>query len=56
MTDSDADSIVEDIEAIMDRDDLSEISANGRALIEDEYSFEAAVKRYREILLALEDN
>jgi glycosyltransferase involved in cell wall biosynthesis len=56
MSDSNADSILVDIEAIMDRDDLNEISANGRTLIEDEYSFEAAVERYREILLALEDN
>jgi glycosyltransferase involved in cell wall biosynthesis len=55
MTDSDAETILEDIEAIMDRDDLTDISANGRALIEDKYSFEAAVERYREILSALGD-
>ncbi|MFC7020997.1 MULTISPECIES: glycosyltransferase family 4 protein [Haloarcula] len=38
------------IKAIFGRDDLSEVSANGRELIESEYSFEAACGRYREIL------
>ena len=56
MADSESEAILEDIETIMQRDDLAEISANGRALIEDEYSFEAAVDRYREILAALEGN
>jgi glycosyltransferase involved in cell wall biosynthesis len=56
MSDSDAEAILEDVETIMDRDDLDEISDNGRALIENEYSFEAAVDRYREILAALEGN
>jgi glycosyltransferase involved in cell wall biosynthesis len=41
------------IETISDRADLDEISANGRALIEDEYSFDAAVKRYRHIFQRL---
>ncbi|WP_135302724.1 glycosyltransferase [Haloarcula amylovorans] len=38
------------IESILNRDDRERISQNGRALIEREYSFEAAVERYREIL------
>ncbi len=41
------------IEGILARDDLSELSANGRELIETEYSFEAACDRYREILAAV---
>ncbi|WP_459194228.1 glycosyltransferase family 4 protein [Halosimplex sp. J119] len=36
--------------SILDREDLPEISEKGRALIEEEYSFEAAQRRYREIL------
>ena len=36
--------------AALDREDLAEVSANGRELIETEYSFEAAKRRYREIL------
>jgi hypothetical protein len=36
--------------AALDRDDLAEVSANGRELVETEYSFEAAKRRYREIL------
>ena len=43
-------SIAADIETILNRDDLSEISRNARRLIEDEYSFEVAVERYRRIL------
>ena len=38
------------IERILERGDLGEISQSGRALIESEYSFEAACDRYREIL------
>jgi len=38
------------IEGILARDDLAAISENGRTLIEDEYSFEAACERYRGIL------
>ncbi|MDQ2071861.1 glycosyltransferase family 4 protein [Haloarcula sp. H-GB4] len=38
------------IERILDRDDLATISENGRALIEREYSFDAACERYRGIL------
>ena len=36
--------------AALDRDDLAEVSANGRELVETEYSFEAAKRRYQEIL------
>lgn len=50
---TDADRILTDLERILGRDDLAEISANGRALVENEYSFDAAVDRYREILAAL---
>jgi glycosyltransferase involved in cell wall biosynthesis len=41
------------IEWILERDDLGEISARGRSLIEAEYSFEAACERYRGILRAV---
>jgi glycosyltransferase involved in cell wall biosynthesis len=42
--------LVEGIERILDRDDLATVSAAGRQLIEDEYSFAAACDRYRSIL------
>ena len=48
-----ADAIRQDVEAILEREDLPEMSRNGRELIEAEYSFEAAVDRYRDILGAL---
>lgn len=38
------------IAEILDRDDLAAVSARGRRLIEEEYSFDAAVARYRRIL------
>jgi glycosyltransferase involved in cell wall biosynthesis len=50
MTDTDPDQIAADIESILDRDDLDALSDTVRQLIEDEYSFEAAVERYRSIL------
>ncbi|GAA5433308.1 glycosyltransferase family 4 protein [Haloarcula japonica] len=37
---------------ILERDGLDRISENGRCLIENEYSFEAACERYRSILVA----
>ncbi|WP_313687006.1 glycosyltransferase family 4 protein [Halobellus marinus] len=43
-----------DITSILERDDLDQISRNGRALVLDEYSFEAAVKRYRTILTEID--
>jgi glycosyltransferase involved in cell wall biosynthesis len=42
--------LVDGIERILDRDDLAAVSAAGRQLIEDEYSFAAACDRYRAIL------
>lgn len=38
------------IEEILQREDLTEISQNSRRLIEEGYSFEAAVERYRTIV------
>jgi glycosyltransferase involved in cell wall biosynthesis len=53
MDELDADAITADVEAILDRDGLAEISRNGRRLVESEYSFPAAVDRYRAIIEAL---
>jgi glycosyltransferase involved in cell wall biosynthesis len=53
MADLGADAVRRDVEAILERDDLLEVSRNGRELVEAEYSFEAAVERYREVLGAL---
>jgi len=53
MADTDPAAIRADLLEILDRSDLSTISANGRALIEAEYSFAAAKRRYRDILLAV---
>lgn len=53
MDDLDADAIVRDVAAILEREDLAEISQNGRELVEAEYSFPAAVDRYRAILEAV---
>jgi glycosyltransferase involved in cell wall biosynthesis len=50
MTDLSAESIAADVESILARDDLEEISGNCRALLEAEYSFDATVDRYREML------
>jgi len=45
---------VEDrIRTILDRDDLPSVSARGRELVETEYSFEAAKRRYTRILSAV---
>ena len=52
MDDLDADAIARDVAAILDREDLPAISRNGRQLVEAEYSFPAAVDRYRAILEA----
>lgn len=41
------------VAGILDRDDLADVSARGRELVEEEYSFEAAVGRYRRILSAV---
>lgn len=44
--------VAHDIAGFLERDDLARVSDRGRELIEEEYSFEAAVARYRSILLA----
>lgn len=51
MDDLDAETVTTDIAGILDRDSLSEVSENCRQLVEEEYSFEAAVARYRELLV-----
>jgi glycosyltransferase involved in cell wall biosynthesis len=50
MEDVDRDTIQAEIEEIIHRDDLNQISRNTRKLIQTEYTFEAAVERYRTIL------
>jgi glycosyltransferase involved in cell wall biosynthesis len=42
--------IAAEVEDILDREDLGAFSGRGRALIEREYSLDAAVERYRTIL------
>jgi glycosyltransferase involved in cell wall biosynthesis len=44
------DAIAREVRRILDEEDLSAVSANCRALIEAEYSFEAACERYETIL------
>jgi glycosyltransferase involved in cell wall biosynthesis len=53
MDEPEAGPIARDVESILERADLPTISRNGRQLIEAEYSFEAAVDRYRAILEAV---
>ncbi|WP_415382059.1 glycosyltransferase family 4 protein [Halosimplex sp. TS25] len=50
MESTEPDDIRRELLSILDREDLPAISENGRALIEDEYSFDAATRRYRDIL------
>jgi len=50
MTSTDSGDVRRDILDVLDRDDLGEVSANGRRLIEKEYDFDAATARYRAIL------
>lgn len=50
MRSRDPETIRRDVESILGRDDLRDVSANGRALAEREYSRAAAVERYRSIL------
>lgn len=52
LEDWDATEIAEAVAAVLDRGDLGEIAANGRSLVVEEYSFEAATERYRTILEA----
>jgi glycosyltransferase involved in cell wall biosynthesis len=42
--------VVDDVRAFFERDSLSERSDEGRTLVEEDYSFEAAVNRYRKLL------
>ncbi|WP_372480661.1 glycosyltransferase family 4 protein [Halomicrobium sp. HM KBTZ05] len=56
IADRDPATLRDGIESILGRDDLDEISARGRTLVEDEYSFEAACERYREILRSVVDD
>ena len=44
------DRIEANIRSLLDRDDLTEVSRQGRNLIEDNYSFEASRERYRILL------
>ena len=46
-------SIVDDVTGILSRADMPEISRNCRELVASEYSFDAAVERYRRILEAV---
>lgn len=55
MEQTDPESIVDDLKRILSNDDLNKIGANGRKMVESEYSFDAAVERYREILTRLRD-
>lgn len=48
------DDIAEAVDRILDRDDLGQVSANARRLIDTEYSYDAAVARYRDILRQLD--
>jgi glycosyltransferase involved in cell wall biosynthesis len=50
MASQEAAAMEQDIAEILSRDDLDRISEAGRTLIREEYSFEAAVDRYRAIL------
>jgi glycosyltransferase involved in cell wall biosynthesis len=54
MDDTDPGEIRGDVVDILDREDLADVSANARELIEAEYSFEAATARYEAILGALD--
>ncbi len=54
MSERDPDEIATRIETICRNGDLSRLSENGRELIENEYSLEAAIDRYRRILVQVE--
>ena len=53
MTERSPEAMATEIERVLNEQDLSAMSENGRALIESEYSFEAAVDRYEAILGAI---
>jgi glycosyltransferase involved in cell wall biosynthesis len=46
----DVESIIGDIRDSLDGDTLGSLSSRGRRLAENEYSFDAAVERYRTLL------
>lgn len=50
LTDSNPRAIATRIEEILSDEELSTVSKNGRKLIQEQYSFQAAVKRYERIL------
>ena len=52
----DTEIIIEEITNIFMRDDLSQISETSRQFIEDQYSFDAAVGRYRKILNDIQES
>jgi glycosyltransferase involved in cell wall biosynthesis len=54
MNQIDADKLGHNIQRILEKEPLPEISQNGRKLVEDQYSFTAAVERYRMILSEIE--
>jgi len=53
ITSRDPESLRSGVKSILARDDLEAISARGRSLIEEEYSFDGACERYRAILAAV---
>ncbi len=53
MDSRDPETLADSVAEILDRDDLGDISAQGRHLITEKYSFEAAVERYTRLLQEL---
>lgn len=53
MKDPSPEAIAGDIAAILDRNDLAEVSRQGRAEVVRNYDFDAATRRYRDVLAAL---
>ncbi|NHN48722.1 glycosyltransferase [Halostella sp. JP-L12] len=53
MTEQSPQEMAAEITQVLNEEDIAEMSENGRELIEDEYSFEAAVERYKAILDAI---
>ncbi|WP_435063262.1 glycosyltransferase family 4 protein [Halobaculum sp. EA56] len=53
MDDPSPEAIAADVSAILDRDDLAEVSRRGREEVVSEYDFAAAARRYRDILSSL---
>lgn len=53
--DEEPEELAREIKSILDSNELQELSERGRQLIINEYSFEAAVKRYQNILQEIRD-